>query len=360
MRVARVAEHLLAAAAGAAIASAILIYIRRRKKRDPLTPVVQPHAPAALPSPIAPLPKRIFTSPSESGLGTQSKFSYPSGPTLVIGVAGGSASGKSFFTDALRQRLHKLDGVWCACLSHDYYYKDRWQVDAECEGNWDCPEALHTRECVDAICALTRGEPITVPHYDFSVSARDPARATQLCPPPASTGELVVIIIEGMMIFNDEALNAACQLRVFVDCDEDTRFMRRLSRDTDDGVGGRGRSVESVFRQWSEVVKPAHQQFVEPTKRFAHMVVPSRGLKVPTHLRRRGSASEQPSPHILQAVTDSSQLPQPRQPKNGGGLLAGAPRSGADALVDGMMMPALQLIEAYVKQTRSERETIDQ
>ena len=124
------------------------------------------------------------------------------------------------------------------------------------------------------------------------------------------------------MIFNDAELCDACQLRVFIDADEDTRFMRRLSRDTDDGVGGRGRSVESVFRQWSDVVKPAHAQYVEPTKRYAHMVVPSRGLKVPTHLHSRVTSAAEPA-----SVSEPSEV-----------------------LVDGMMLPALQLIEAYVKQ----------
>ena len=338
---------LTAAAAGAVLASAIWLLARRQAKSKRGARVLELEH-AGLPTPISrPAPAASPPVPA-----TQSRFALPRTPTLVIGIAGGSASGKSFFTDALRQRLHQIDGVWCACLSHDSYYKDKAQVDAECDGNWDCPEALHTHECVDAIRALVRGEPISVPHYDFSVSARNPALSVELQPPRASTGELVVILVEGMMIFNDEELNESCQLRVFVDCDEDTRFMRRLSRDTDDGAGGRGRSVASVFRQWSEVVKPAHQQFVEPTKRHAHMVVPSRGLKVPTHLRRRSSQSASPRASVvddddepsLQSIVGLASTPN--------GSLA---KGGAEALVDGMMMPALQLIEAYVKQTRSER-----
>lgn len=334
---------LASAAASAACAAAIVLLVQRQlqRKRHDDGPEY-----AGLTSPSAQLPRPALASPAVPG--TQSRFALPSTPTLVIGVAGGSASGKSFFTDALRQRLHQINGVWCACLSHDSYYKDKVQVDAECAGNWDCPDALHTRECVDAIRALTRGEPIRVPHYDFGVSARKPALSVELQPPPRSSGELVVILIEGMMIFNDEELNESCQLRVFLDCDEDTRFMRRLARDTDDGEGGRGRSVASVFRQWSEVVKPAHQQFVEPTKRHAHMVVPSRGLKVPTHLRRRSSQTA--SPCVLAEEDDEHPML-----KSAVGGLATTPKGGAEALVDGMMMPALQLIEAYVKQAHHER-----
>ena len=121
-------------------------------------------------------------------------------------------------------------------------------------------------------------------------AGRDPSRGTDLSPP--ADAALLVLLVEGLMVFHEEAVRDACELRVFVDCDEDTRFMRRLTRDTDTADGGRGRSVASVFKQWADVVKPAHHKFVEPTKRHAHIVVPSRGLKVPTHLQRRGSAAD--------------------------------------------------------------------
>jgi hypothetical protein len=197
---------LAAAAAGAALASAMWLLARRQAKSKRSTCLEE------LPTPVS-HPASTASPPVPP---TQSRFALPRTPTLVIGVAGGSASGKTFFTDALRQRLHQIDGVWCASLSHDSYYKDKAQVDAECDGNWDCPDALHTHECVDAIRALVRGESICVPHYDFSISARDPALSVELQPPQASAGELVVILVEGMMIFNDEELNECCQLRVFV------------------------------------------------------------------------------------------------------------------------------------------------
>lgn len=274
------------------------------------------------PPPLKPLPSLPSSSSSFN-----SAYGDDASPTVIIGVAGGSASGKSFFASTLAERFTRLPGCFCVNMSHDFYYKDQAQVDEECNGNWDCPQALHTQEMAQDIETLRAGGAIKLPHYDFSVSARDPARATEVVPPKASEGQLVVILVEGLMIFHDEQLRDVCQLRVFIDCDEDTRFMRRLSRDTDDIKGGRGRSVQSVYAQWTEVVKPAHNQYVEPTKRCAHVVVPSRGLVVPTHLRRRTSVT-----------------------RAAGALLSPAKGAPWQPREDGMMMPALQLIEAYVRE----------
>ena len=151
-------------------------------------------------------------------------------------------------------------------------------MDRICKGNWDCPESLHTDQLVRDVRILKSGTgSIVVPHYDFSVSRRDVGKSRRVdLAEMASGDQQLVIIVEGLMIFHDAALRALCDIRVFIDCDEDTRFMRRLARDTDpNGVGGRGRSAASVYRAWSNVVKPAHHRYVEPTKRFAHLVVPS-------------------------------------------------------------------------------------
>ena len=146
---------------------------------------------------------------------------------LTIGIAGGSASGKSFFCRKLAQACEGI--CWCAVITHDDYYKDQAQVDEECDGNWDCPEALHTEELAAHLRELKRGRSVLVPHYDFSVSRRIPEKAAEVTPP---SGELVVILVEGLMVFYSDEVCSLLDLRLFVDCDEDTRFMRRLARDT--------------------------------------------------------------------------------------------------------------------------------
>ena len=260
----------VAAAAAAAAVAMLLVARRRRRSRD----AAATDADAGAVATTAPTPTDAasFMSPTRSqsidcfpAYPVEQDASEDASPSLIIGIAGGSASGKSFFASTLRDRCNRIPGCFCVTLSHDNYYKDKPQVDAECAGNWDCPEALHTSELVRDLERLQQGGHVRLPHYDFSVSARDSERATDVRPPPRSEGQLVVILVEGMMIFHDEELCDACHLRVFIDCDEDTRFMRRLSRDTDDSSGGRGRSVQSVYRQWSDIVKPAHMKYIEPT-----------------------------------------------------------------------------------------------
>jgi hypothetical protein len=147
---------------------------------------------------------------------------------------------------------------------------------------------------------------------------------------PSIDEPLVVIIVEGLMLFHDASVRAAFDLRFFIDCDEDTRFMRRLARDTaHEDVGGRGRSVASVFKQWADDVKPAHHRYIEPCKRYAHLIVPSRGLNVPTHLRRTGCEHA------------------PEHDERG---LQIAEHEAEEA----MMGPALRLLEAFVARASSE------
>jgi len=199
---------------------------------------------------------------------------------LVIGVAGGSGSGKSTFCDKLQAMLQPLGK--CIVLPHDMYYKDEDQVERECGGDWDCPTALHTDQLVRDVKLLKQGRDIERPFYDFNVSRRDKSRSEKITAP--KNGQKTVVILEGLMLYHCEDLRKLIDLRIFVDCDEDTRFMRRLSRDTDP-VKGRGRSAVSVFKVWANVVKPAHHKYVEPTKRFSHLVVPSHKVHVtPNHL----------------------------------------------------------------------------
>ncbi len=243
----------------------------------------------------------------------------------MIGVAGGSASGKTTFST----RLHAACARVCACahLSHDAYYKDECDVNRECGGNWDCPAALHTHELCEHITALKAGTPIEVPHYDFGVSAREVGASTRVTPPSAG---LLVIIVEGLMVLHEEALRSLLDLRVYIDCDEDTRFMRRLARDT--RRGERDRTVASVYKAWAASVKPAHVAYVEPTRAHAHVVVPCHGVPpAPTHLARRASKSGPATP----------------------GSPAMSPAMNADVDTDAehtaSLDPALQLVAARVE-----------
>jgi len=211
---------------------------------------------------------------------------FPAAPgsgknVVVVVVAGGSGSGKSVFCGRL-QRLLEQSGCAVVTLAHDSYYKNGDEVEKLCDGDWDSPLALNTDELLEHMQSLGQGSPVAVPHFDFGSNKRDPGKAetVQL----AGRG---VVLVEGLLALHDDRVRKLADLKVFVDCDEDIRFMRRLARDTDEvSVGGRGRSARSVYRAWANCVKPAHHQHVEPCKRFADIVVPSTAVhSVPNHLR---------------------------------------------------------------------------
>jgi uridine kinase len=198
---------------------------------------------------------------------------------LVIGVAGGSGGGKSVFCTKLEKLVQQICPT--IVISHDNYYKDKVDVDRECEGNWDCPTALHTSDLVRDLATLKDGGEAKIPIYSFA----DNARVRDQCTPRQfAAGTHGVLLVEGLMVLHDEELRSRMDIRVYVDCDEDTRFMRRLARDTNP-VSGRGRTVADVYSAWARNVKPNHHKFVEPTKRYAHMIVPHHGLWAdPGHL----------------------------------------------------------------------------
>ncbi|KAL1493527.1 hypothetical protein AB1Y20_017230 [Prymnesium parvum] len=291
-----------------AAASALLRRWRRRRRALQL----------ALRPPSLPLPGSL------SAARPRALGGMACGGVIVIGIAGGSASGKSYYCKQLLEACSAM--CWCAALSHDMYYKDRAQVDRECGGDWDCPEALHTHELVEHLDKLAARETVDVPYYDFATSSRDRKRKMTLTPPPC--GKLMVVLVEGLMVFHSEALRARCHFRVFVDCDEDTRFMRRLARDTGEE---RDRSVASVYHAWAAVVKPAHHKYVEPTKRYAHLVVPSTRVHADVaHLHRRKSLFP---PDMLHGNSSAQQ-----------------------ALEEDMLteMPSLRMMCAYVMQCQAE------
>lgn len=183
---------------------------------------------------------------------------------FVIGVAGGSGSGK---TTVVRRIIESLGDGQVTVLDHDRYYRDRRDLRFEERAalNYDHPDALETDLMVRHVLDLRAGRPVQAPVYDFSRHQRTDATETFL---PRRA-----LIVEGILIFADAALRGLMDLKVFVDTDDDTRFIRRLQRD----VAERGRTMDSVVEQYLSTVKPMHLEFVEPSKRYADIIVPQGG-----------------------------------------------------------------------------------
>ena len=183
---------------------------------------------------------------------------------VVIGVAGGSGSGK---TTVVRRIVESLGDDQVTLLEHDRYYRDRSELRLQERAalNYDHPDALDTELMVRHLEELRAGRPVEIPVYDFARYARRPV--TETAPPRRA------IIVEGILIYVDATLRALMDVKVFVDTDADTRFIRRLTRD----VAERGRTMESVIDQWQATVKPMHFEFVEPTKRYADLIIPRGG-----------------------------------------------------------------------------------
>lgn len=184
--------------------------------------------------------------------------------SLVIGVAGGSGSGK---TTVVRRITGSLGPERVTVLEHDRYYRDRGDLRLEERAalNYDHPDSLETDLLVAHVGALRDGQPVELPVYDFTLHCRRPA--TEPAQPRRT------IIVEGILIYTDASLRELMDVKVFVDTDADTRFIRRLQRD----VAERGRTMESVIDQYLNTVKPMHFEFVEPTKRYADIIIPEGG-----------------------------------------------------------------------------------
>ena len=182
---------------------------------------------------------------------------------LVIGIAGGTGSG----TTTLMNNLIRQFSGDITILSHDNYYKrhDDLTYEQRCQLNYDEPAALETDLMVKHLDQLRNGEAIDCPVYDFTVHNR--SDATQRIEPSR------IIIVEGILIFENEALRDLMDIRIFVDTDADIRLCRRVKRD----VNKRGRSLESVLTQYQETVKPMYEKYVEPSKKYAHILVPEGG-----------------------------------------------------------------------------------
>ena len=183
---------------------------------------------------------------------------------FVIGVAGGSGSGK---TTVVRKIVESLGLEQVTLLQHDRYYRDRndLRLEERAALNYDHPNSLETDLLVQHVRDLKSGMPVDVPQYDFTRHAR--LSETETFQPRRA------LIVEGILIFADAALRDLMDIKVFVDTDSDTRFIRRLQRD----VAERGRTMESVVDQYQTTVKPMHLEFVEPSKRYADVIIPLGG-----------------------------------------------------------------------------------
>ena len=184
---------------------------------------------------------------------------------IIIGVAGGTGSGKTTVSRAILQRV---GAERIAFLEHDSYYRDLSHLSLEerRQVNFDHPDALDNALLIDHLDALCNGQSAEVPIYDFT---RDNRRDTVRVVPPQP-----VVLVEGVLIFSDRPLRDRMDVKIYVDTDADLRFIRRLQRDTQE----RGRSVESVVDQYLRTVRPMHLEFVEPSKRYADIIIPRGGL----------------------------------------------------------------------------------
>lgn len=179
--------------------------------------------------------------------------------TMVIGIAGGTGSGKTTLTRRLKERF----GDNVSVLYHDNYYKrhDDMPYEERCRLNYDHPDAFDTDLMIRDLKALRRGETIYCPVYDYTIHNRG-TEVLEVKPTK-------VILVEGILIFENQALRDLMDIKIFVDTDADVRILRRILRD----VKERGRSLDSVVGQYLTTVKPMHEQFVEPSKRRADIVV---------------------------------------------------------------------------------------
>ncbi len=184
---------------------------------------------------------------------------------IVIGVAGGTGSGK---TTVARQILDRVGAEHIAYIPHDAYYRDLSHLPLEerVRVNFDHPDSLETELLIEHLKALRSGRPVEIPIYDFTTHTRT-TRTRHV--EPAS-----VVLVEGILVFAEPRLREMFDVKLYVDTDADVRFIRRLRRDIEE----RGRSVESVCEQYLATVRPMHLEFVEPSKRYADVIIPEGGF----------------------------------------------------------------------------------
>ncbi|MGD2103575.1 MAG: uridine kinase [Anaerolineae bacterium] len=184
---------------------------------------------------------------------------------IIIGVAGGTGSGKTTVASRILDRVGTEHIVY---IAHDAYYRDLGHLPERLRAqvNFDHPDALETELLVEHLKELRAGCPVEIPTYDFTSHTRkDETRRVDVAP---------VVIVEGILVFVEPDLRKLFDVKIYIDTDADVRFIRRLQRD----LAERGRSVESVCEQYLSTVRPMHLEFVEPSKRYADVIIPEGGF----------------------------------------------------------------------------------
>ena len=184
---------------------------------------------------------------------------------LVIGIAGGSGSGK---TTVAQEILNRVGPARISFLQHDAYYKDLSGLPPAQRAavNFDHPNSLETELLISHIESLKEGQPVRVPIYDFAHHSRT-EESFEVLPRR-------VILVEGILIFAEPDLRELFDVKIFVDTDDDVRLIRRMQRDIEE----RGRTAENVIKQYMATVRPMHLEFVEPSKRYADVIIPEGGF----------------------------------------------------------------------------------
>jgi len=184
---------------------------------------------------------------------------------IVIGIAGGTGSGKTTVANVILKRVGKNQ---IAYLPHDAYYRELKDLPPNQRAlvNFDHPDSLESELMLEHIYQLKKWQSVNLPIYDFSMHSRT-EKTIRVDPKP-------VIIVEGILIFAEEKLRQVFDVKLFVDTDADLRFIRRLQRD----IAERGRTMDTVIQQYLTTVRPMHLEFVEPSKRYADVIIPEGGL----------------------------------------------------------------------------------
>jgi len=184
---------------------------------------------------------------------------------ILIGVAGGTGSGK---TTVANQILQRVGAEHITYIPHDAYYRDHSHLPPRLRDqvNFDHPDSLETELLVEHLKELRSGRAVEIPIYDFTTHTRE-KQTRRVKPAP-------VVLVEGILVFVEPELRDLFDVRLYVDTDADVRFIRRLRRDIEE----RGRSVESVCEQYLSTVRPMHLEFVEPSKRYADVIIPEGGF----------------------------------------------------------------------------------
>ena len=182
---------------------------------------------------------------------------------IVIGIAGGTGSGKSTMIQKIKEEFN--DNI--TILSHDFYYRrhDQLTYEERTQLNYDHPDAIETDLMIEHVRQLRQWKPVRRPVYDFTIHNR--------VDETVEVHPAKVVVVEGILIFENKELRDLCDIKVFIDTDADVRILRRILRD----VSERGRTLDSVITQYLTTVKPMHEQFVEPSKKYADIIVPEGG-----------------------------------------------------------------------------------